>query len=174
MLEPILAQLQKTLYQSVLGNLQTMFTNALSGVGAAGGSPFVARPSAFDDLITAAAQRYDMDPALLKAVVHTESNFSANAVSHAGAKGLMQLMDSTAQRMGVTNPFDAAQNIDGGARFLRQLLDRYSGDVTLALAAYNAGPGAVDRWGGLPPYSETRTYVPRVLGLRDQYREWTA
>jgi soluble lytic murein transglycosylase-like protein len=172
MLEPILAQLQKSLYQTVLGNLQAALAGSLPS--GASGPALVARPSAFDDLIAAAAGRHNVDPALVKAVVQAESNFSPLAVSHAGAKGLMQLMDDTSRQLGVTNPFDPEQNIDGGARFLRQLLDRYSGDVSLALAAYNAGPGAVDRWGGLPPYSETQTYVPRVLGLREQYQEWEA
>jgi soluble lytic murein transglycosylase-like protein len=120
----------------------------------------------------AAAKKHNLDPALLKAVVQAESNFSADAVSHAGAKGLMQLMDGTAQQLGVVNPFNPIENIDGGARFLAQLLQRYRGNETLALAAYNAGPGAVDYWGELPPYQETQTYVPRILQLREQYREW--
>lgn len=176
MLEPIMAQWQRKLYRSVIDNLQGLLANGLSGLGFAtrSGANLQARPSAFDDLLVAAAQRYNLDPALLKAVAQVESNFSPAAVSHTGAKGLMQLMDGTAQQLGVADSFDPAQNIDGGARFLHQLLNRYDGNVVLALAAYNAGPGAVDDWGGLPPYSETQTYVPRVLTLRDQYREWMA
>lgn len=175
MIEPIMAQLQQKLYQSVMENMQSLLTGVFPGKGfAADGQSLQARASEFDGLIAAAAQRYELDPALLKAVAHAESNLAPTSVSHAGAKGLMQLMDSTAQQLGVIDSFDPAQNIDGGARFLRQLLDHYDGNVILALAAYNAGPGAVDRWGGLPPYSETQAYIPRVLGLRDQYREWTA
>jgi soluble lytic murein transglycosylase-like protein len=176
MFEPIMTQLQNNLYKSVLDNLRSLISNGsykVSG-GSGNNSSFQARPSAFDDLISAAAQRHGVEPALLKAVVQTESNFSPTAVSHAGAKGLMQLMDATARQLGVTNSFDPAENIDGGARFLRQLLNRYAGNEVLALAAYNAGPGAIDSWGGVPPYSETQAYVPRVLGLREQYREWTA
>jgi soluble lytic murein transglycosylase-like protein len=175
MIEPIMAQLQQKLYQSVMDNMQGLLTGVFPGKGfAADSKSLQARVSEFDNLIAAAAQRYDLDPALLKAVAHAESNLAPASVSHTGAKGLMQLMDSTAQQLGVIDSFDPAQNIDGGARFLRQLLDHYDGNVVLALAAYNAGPGAVDRWGGLPPYSETQAYIPRVLGLRDQYREWTA
>ena len=176
MLEPVITQLQNKLYKSVLDNLRSLITDSSGGMGVFKGSAssLRARPSAFDDLIMAAAQRHNLDPTLLKAVVQTESNFSSTAVSHAGAKGLMQLMDATARQLDVVNPFDPVENIDGGARFLRQLLDRYNGNEVLALAAYNAGPGAVDNWGGVPPYSETQAYVPRVLGLRTQYREWTA
>jgi len=173
MLDPIMAQLQHQLYNSALKDLEALLQNGL-GLFSGQGSTFKARPSEFDQLLTDAAQRYDLDPALLKAVAQAESNFSATAVSHAGAKGIMQLMDATAQQLGVSNSFDPVQNIDGGARFLRHLLDRYNGNEVLALAAYNAGPGAVDKWGGLPPYDETRAYIPRVLGLTQQYREWQA
>jgi len=130
-------------------------------------------PGQFKRLIESAARRYGVDPALVTAVVQAESNFSPTAVSTAGAKGLMQLMDATARTFGVTDAFDPLENVDGGVRFLRSLLDRY-GDVRLALAAYNAGPAAVDRYGGVPPYEETQVYVSRVLGLREQYRQWIA
>jgi len=169
MLEPVFTELQRSLYQAVLDKLSSL----VDRTSAAGGA-LQARPSAFDGLIEQAAQQFDLDPALLKAVVQTESNFSPGAVSSRGAKGLMQLMDDAAHALHVTDPFDPAQSIDGGARFLRQLLDRYRGDEVLALAAYNAGPGAVDAWGGVPPYQETETYVPRVLNLRDQYHDWLA
>lgn len=169
MLEPIMAQLQHQILQSLLADLRGLLSR---GYGGAGGMK--AHSSDFDHMLEAAAQRYDLDPALLKAVAQAESNFSPLAVSHAGAKGIMQLMDATARSLGVEDSFDPAQNIDGGARFLRQLLDRYDGNELLAVAAYNAGPGAVDRWGGLPAYSETRTYVPRVLDLMEQFRGWMA
>lgn len=173
MLEPIFTQLQGLLYQSALEDLRILL-NGLSSSSYPGGPSLKAHPSAFDEMILAAAQRYDLEPSLLKSVVQAESNFSPTAVSHAGAKGLMQLMDATARQLGVVNSFDPEENIDGGAQFLRQLLDRYNGNEALALAAYNAGPGAVDRWGGIPPYLETQTYVPRVLDLRNQYRSWSA
>ncbi len=126
-------------------------------------------PSSFADMIKAAAQREGLDTQLVKAVVETESGFNPNAVSHAGAKGLMQLMDGTAKSLGVKDPFDPASNLAGGTKFLRSLLDRFH-SVPLALAAYNAGPAAVEKYGGLPPYQETRNYVERVLALehRDQ------
>jgi soluble lytic murein transglycosylase-like protein len=171
MLEPIFAQLQHQILQSLLADLRDLLTSS-SGGGNAG--RLQAHPSAFDDALKAAAERYGLDPALLKAMAHAESNFSPLAVSHAGAKGIMQLMDATARQLGVKDSFDPAQNIDGGARFLRQLLDRYDGNELLAVAAYNAGPGAIERWGGLPPYSETRAYVPRVMDLQEQYRGWSA
>ena len=105
-----------------------------------------------------------MEPELIDAVIRQESGYDPYAVSHKGAKGLMQLMPATAKRFGVKDVFDPAENVQGGVKYLRQLLDRYDGDRRLALAAYNAGEGAVDRFGGVPPYRETQDYVDRIVG----------
>jgi hypothetical protein len=113
--------------------------------------------------IQEAAQKYDLPPGLIKAVIKAESGFRVDAVSVAGAQGLMQLMPATAKDLGVTNPFDIRQNIDGGVRYLRQMFDLFDGDSRLALSAYNAGPGNVHKYGGDVPFPETRRYVARVL-----------
>jgi len=113
--------------------------------------------------IRQAAARYNLSPDLIRGVIRAESNFQTEAVSSAGAQGLMQLMPETAGELGVTKPFDIRQNIDGGSRYLRQMLDRFNGNLKLALAAYNAGPGAVEKYEGRVPYAETQEYVKRVL-----------
>jgi Transglycosylase SLT domain/Domain of unknown function (DUF4124) len=115
--------------------------------------------------IREAAERYGIDETLIKAVIRVESGFNSRAVSRKGARGLMQLMPGTASMLGVRDSFDPRQNIDGGVRHLRSLIDRFGSDLQLALAAYNAGEQAVVNHGGIPPYRETRDYVSRILGL---------
>lgn len=117
----------------------------------------------FDEHIREAANLYQLPEAFLRAIVLVESNFFPDAVSHAGAMGLMQLMPSTALKMGVLDAFDPRQNVLGGARYLRVLANRFNGDLVLTVAAYNAGEGAIKRYNGVPPYQETRMYVKRVL-----------
>jgi soluble lytic murein transglycosylase-like protein len=117
----------------------------------------------FAELIGDAAERHQLDPALLTAMAQVESAFNPRAVSHKGAQGLLQLMPKTAERFGVEDVFNASQNVDGGARYLKWLLERYEGRMDLALAGYNAGEAAVDEYGGVPPYSETQNYVTRVM-----------
>jgi hypothetical protein len=129
---------------------------------------FALRPSAnhdFDDHIQAAATAHGISEELIRAIIQVESQFDRLAVSTAGARGLMQLMPATARSLGVTDSFDARQNIFGGARYLRQLLHRYAGDVSLAAAAYNAGEGAVAKYNGIPPYRETQGYVRKVNAI---------
>ena len=113
-------------------------------------------------MIREVSARYRVDPALVRSVIETESNWNSTAVSSKGALGLMQLVPGTARQLGVNNAFDPRQNLDGGVRYLHTLLERYNGDLDKALAAYNAGPGAVDRAGGVPRYRETRAYVQKV------------
>ena len=151
--------LMQRLWEKSLSSSSFGQTDGQQRPGQVNGMP----PSTFDSLIQEAAQRHGVDANLVKSVIKVESNFDPNAVSHAGAKGLMQLMDGTAADLGVTNSFDVAQNIDGGVAYLAQQLRRFQGDERLALAAYNAGPGAVQRHGGVPPIAETQAYVKRVL-----------
>jgi soluble lytic murein transglycosylase-like protein len=125
-------------------------------------APATVPPERLERIVRDASARHNLDPALVKAVIGVESNWNPSAVSRKGALGLMQLIPTTAGQLGVGNAFDPAQNIEGGTSYLRSLLDRYHGDLELTLAAYNAGPGAVERSGGIPNIAETRSYVQRV------------
>lgn len=126
--------------------------------------------TAFDDLISSASGRYNVDPDLIRAVIKTESDFNTNARSNKGAMGLMQLMPDTARMHNVSDAYNPNENVEGGVRHLRMLLERYQGNLELSLAAYNAGAGAVEKHGGIPPYNETREYVRKVLRFYDSFR----
>jgi soluble lytic murein transglycosylase-like protein len=136
-----------------------------STTSAGGGS------SEYDPLIEQAAARYGIDPAVLHGLIQQESGFDPEAQSSAGAAGLTQLMPGTASSLGVANPLDPAESIEGGARYLSQMMSRFGGNTEDALAAYNAGPGAVQEYGGVPPYAETQSYVQKVLGYAEAYRQ---
>ena len=126
--------------------------------------------SPYHELVAAAASRYGVDAELITSVIAVESNFDPKAVSRKNARGLMQLLPETAARFGVKDVFDPAENIDAGTRYLRDLLQLYNNDLTLTLAAYNAGPDAVRKYGGVPPFEETRVYVKRVVAYYQQLR----
>ena len=128
-------------------------------------------PAAFDQEIRRIGKRYNIDPPLIKAIIYAESSFDPRAVSRRGAQGLMQLMPATARELQVRDPFNPRENIDGGTRYMRYLLDNFNNDLVLSLAAYNAGPGAVMRSGGVPKIHETRRYVNKVL---KQYKAYKA
>lgn len=124
----------------------------------------------FDGMINEASKKHGVDEALIRAVIRQESAFNPQATSHCGAQGLMQLMPDTAKELGCTNAYDPYQNIMSGTKYLKQLLDRFDGNMTKAIAGYNAGPGAVEKYGGLPPYAETQDYVTKVLGNYRNYK----
>jgi soluble lytic murein transglycosylase-like protein len=170
------ASLIKELTQS-LSTLEKQMMQALRQMGAGAKAKPSAQAAApagrpqfhrYGSIIADAARRHEIDPQLVSAVINQESGFQPNAVSKAGAMGLMQLMPDTAKSLGVTDPFNPTQNIEAGTTLLRGLLDRYHGQLDLALAAYNAGPAAVDKYGGVPPYAETQAYVRNVMAA---YRE---
>ncbi|MEA2665849.1 MAG: hypothetical protein QOI11_2793 [Candidatus Eremiobacteraeota bacterium] len=133
-------------------------------------APAPVPPAQIDALVEQNATTWQVDPALIKAVIANESGFNANATSGVGAQGLMQLMPATAAGLGVRDAYDPAQNVAGGARYLKGLLDRFRGDARLAVAAYNAGPGAVEKYGDVPPYAETKNYVQNVLASFEKYK----
>ena len=120
-------------------------------------------PQTLDQVITSTSQRHRIDPDLITSVIHAESNFNPHAVSNKGAQGLMQIMPQTATQLGMRNAFDPKDNVEGGTKYLRELLERYNFDMVKALAAYNAGPRRVEQYGGVPPYQETRAYVARIV-----------
>lgn len=129
------------------------------------------RSSQYEAMIEQAAERNGIEPALLHGLIEQESGFDPNATSSAGAAGLTQLMPGTASSLGVANALDPAEAIEGGARYLGELSSEFGGNTTEALAAYNAGPGAVEQYGGVPPYAETESYVEKVLGYAESYRQ---
>jgi len=126
--------------------------------------------ASYEELIRAASGRHNVNADLIRAVIKAESDFRSNARSHKGAMGLMQLMPETARLHHVADAYDPSENVEGGVRHLKMLLERYQGDLQLSLAAYNAGSGAVERHGGIPPFAETKEYVRRVLRFYDSYR----
>jgi soluble lytic murein transglycosylase-like protein len=127
-------------------------------------------PAEYDQIIASCATKYGVNQCLIKAVIHAESGYNPNAVSRKGASGLMQLMPGTARSLKVSNSFDPKDHVEGGVKYLRFLLDTFRGDVPLAVAAYNAGLNKVAKYGGIPPYNETRTYVNRVLSYMQSYQ----
>jgi soluble lytic murein transglycosylase-like protein len=168
-------QMQNAIYQIVLRWIDDYLQDAgtkSSSPSSSSGTTLLRRPALvaegkekgnFDTIINTISAKYKVDPRLVSAVVQTESNFNPNAVSACGAQGLMQLMPDTAKDLGVKDSLDPTENLDGGVHYLSNMLNRYDGNVSMALAAYNAGPGAVAKYGGVPPYQETQTYVQRVL-----------
>jgi len=152
---------------------QSMAALGTPGLGRAG-SPTLGATGAssqYDPLVEQAAARYGIDPAVLHGLIQQESGFDPEAQSSAGAAGLTQLMPGTASSLGVANPLNPAESIEGGARYLSQMMSKFGGNTEDALAAYNAGPGAVQQYGGVPPYAETQSYVQKVLGYAEAYRQ---
>lgn len=156
--------------RNVLGVLMLLgLLYGCSGAGYLPYAPHALSPSDLQTLVSSASARNDVAPGLVNAVVMAESAGDPSAISTAGAQGLMQLMPGTSAGCGIENPFDPSQNVDCGTRYLHELLARYDNNVEFAVAAYNAGPGAVDAYHGVPPYAETRAYVSRVLTAYRNY-----
>lgn len=154
-------------FQSYVDGAMNTKVNQNSSTLKANSSKSVATnaPANINTLINQSAQKYGVDPKLVSAVAQAESNYTPNAVSDAGAVGVMQLMPDTASSLGVTNIYDPRDNIEGGVKYIKQLLNTFDGDVSKAVAAYNAGPQAVKNYNGVPPYAETQNYVKKVLDL---------
>ena len=158
-------------YQVLIAEPKVKALAAPPAVAAAKPLPVLANKALYNRIVAVAARTYGLDGALLHALISVESRYDPKAVSRRGAAGLMQLMPVTARRYGVTDSFDPVQNINGGAQYLSDLLKLFNGDVSLAIAAYNAGESAVARYGNrIPPFPETRDYVPKVLGFYRKYQ----
>jgi soluble lytic murein transglycosylase-like protein len=151
---------------SAAGSATAGYQPAVLGAGSSGESG-----GEYESLIDQAASRNGLDPAVLHGLIQQESGFDPSATSSAGASGLTQLMPGTASSLGVADPLNPAESIEGGARYLGQLMTQFGGNTEDALAAYNAGPGAVEQYGGTPPYAETQSYVSKVLGYAETYRQ---
>ena len=136
-----------------------------------GSSPQNLIQNQIQNIISQSAKNYNVDKNLVKAVAEVESNFKIDALSSKGASGVMQLMPETAKDLGVTNAFDPYQNIDAGTKYLKKMIDRFDGDVKLGLAAYNSGPGNVEKYEGIPPFKETQNYIEKVLKLYNKYEK---
>lgn len=160
--------------QGATPSFASMVSQALQAQGAqtAGvpqNAPAMVPPAQLEQLVQTNGAAFGVDPALIKAIVANESGFNPNATSRTGAQGLMQLEPGTAAGLGVTDAYDPAQNISGGTRYIKGLLERFHGDLHLAVAAYNAGPGAVEKYGDVPPYAETQNYVQNVIASYQKY-----
>jgi soluble lytic murein transglycosylase-like protein len=160
--------LAQMIYKELAGKDAENPQKIMAAQGAYGTQPARASEKQIEGWVNEASETLNMDKNLIKAVIRQESGGNSMARSGKGAKGLMQLMDSTAREMGVANPYNGRQNIMGGVKYLKQLLARFNGDESKALAAYNAGPGTVEQYGGIPPFEETQNYVKNVLQYREQ------
>jgi len=163
--DKVLQATSKAKFGEILSNPATrvnaqIYTNTASAVTP---KADYSSKSKIKELISRVSQKHGVDEKLVNALVNQESGFNPNAKSKVGALGLMQLMPATAKGLGVTNPMDPEQNVEGGVKYLKSMLDKYNGNIILALAAYNAGPGAVDKYDGVPPYKETQNYVRSIL-----------
>lgn len=161
--DKVLKESSKTKFGSLLSNPATRVSAQIYSSAANGVTAPVNNKSKIKDMISKVAEKHGVDAKLVHALVKQESGFNPNAKSKVGAMGLMQLMPATAKGLGVTNPMDPVQNVEGGVKYLKSMLNKYNGNIILALAAYNAGPGAVDKYDGVPPYKETQNYVKSIL-----------